>query len=47
MDASEYENPETFLPERFMNEDLDKPIKGHLAFGAGEPSHACTQSSYD
>ncbi|TVY70686.1 Cytochrome P450 monooxygenase atE [Fusarium oxysporum f. sp. cubense] len=35
MDASEYENPETFWPERFMNEDLDKPIKGHLAFGAG------------
>lgn len=47
MDASEYENPETFWPERFMNEDLDKPIKGHLAFGAGEPSHACIQSSYD
>ncbi|KAI1031305.1 hypothetical protein LB504_000111 [Fusarium proliferatum] len=35
MDNSEYENPETFWPERFMNEDLDKPIKGHLAFGAG------------
>ncbi|KAG5812673.1 hypothetical protein H9Q74_006801 [Fusarium xylarioides] len=35
MDTSEYENPETFWPERFMNEDLDKPIKGHLAFGAG------------
>ncbi|KAF5975645.1 hypothetical protein FBULB1_7283 [Fusarium bulbicola] len=36
MDASEYENPETFWPERFMNADLEKPIKGHLAFGAGK-----------
>lgn len=36
MGASEYDQPERFWPERFMNEDLDKPLKGHLAFGAGE-----------
>ncbi|WAO91398.1 Hypothetical protein NCS54_00886500 [Fusarium falciforme] len=35
MGASEYEQPGRFWPERFLNEDLDKPIKGHLAFGAG------------
>ncbi|KAJ4226951.1 hypothetical protein NW757_014222 [Fusarium falciforme] len=32
MGASEYEQPDRFWPERFLNEDLDKPIKGHLAF---------------
>ncbi|KAJ3547665.1 hypothetical protein NM208_g1403 [Fusarium decemcellulare] len=35
MDGSEYDHPERFWPERFLNEDLDKPIKGHVAFGAG------------
>ncbi|SPN96509.1 related to cytochrome P450 [Cephalotrichum gorgonifer] len=35
MGASEYKDPDRFWPERFLNEDLDKPIKGHLAFGAG------------
>ncbi|KAJ4129618.1 hypothetical protein NW754_003900 [Fusarium falciforme] len=35
MGASEYEQPDRFWPERFLNKDLDKPIKGHLAFGAG------------
>ncbi|KAH0438512.1 cytochrome P450 [Colletotrichum camelliae] len=32
--ADEYEQPERFWPERFINEDLDKPAKGHLGFGA-------------
>ncbi|RKK12166.1 hypothetical protein BFJ66_g10945 [Fusarium oxysporum f. sp. cepae] len=32
----EYEQPERFWPERFVNEDLDKPLKGHLGFGAGK-----------
>lgn len=31
----EYEQPERFWPERFINDDLDKPLKGHLGFGAG------------
>ncbi|KAK1846901.1 cytochrome p450 [Colletotrichum chrysophilum] len=33
--TDEYEQPERFWPERFINEDLDKPAKGHLGFGAG------------
>lgn len=32
----EYQQPERFWPERFVNEDLDKVTKGHLGFGAGE-----------
>ncbi|KAF4808755.1 Cytochrome P450 monooxygenase patH [Colletotrichum siamense] len=32
--ADEYEQPERFWPERFINEYLDKPAKGHLGFGA-------------
>lgn len=36
MSSTEYESPETFRPERFLNDDLDKPIKGHLVFGAGK-----------
>ncbi|KIW43529.1 uncharacterized protein PV06_04623 [Exophiala oligosperma] len=32
----EYEAPERFWPERFLNEDLNNPLKGHWAFGAGE-----------
>lgn len=35
MSPSEYEDPDTFRPERFLNDDLDKAIKGHLVFGAG------------
>ncbi|ETS85971.1 hypothetical protein PFICI_03996 [Pestalotiopsis fici W106-1] len=31
----EYTEPERFWPERFLNEDIDKPLKGHLGFGAG------------
>jgi hypothetical protein len=34
--TEEYEQPERFWPERFLNEDLDKPTKGHLGFGAGK-----------
>jgi hypothetical protein len=35
-DPSEYDQPERFWPERFLDEDLDKFLKGHLGFGAGE-----------
>lgn len=40
-DPIEYDQPERFWPERFLDEDLDKLLKGHLGFGAGEffPSH--------
>ncbi|KAB5540240.1 cytochrome P450 [Coniochaeta sp. 2T2.1] len=34
-DPKEYEQPERFWPERFLNDDLDKPFKGLLGFGAG------------
>lgn len=33
---AEYDEPERFKPERFLNEDLDKVTKGHLGFGAGK-----------
>ncbi|KAF5981717.1 cytochrome p450 [Fusarium bulbicola] len=34
-DPEEYEEPERFWPERFIDEDLDKPLQGHLGFGTG------------
>jgi Cytochrome P450 len=30
-----HDDPLRFYPERFMNEDLSKPLAGHWAFGAG------------
>ena len=35
--AEDYDQPERFLPERFLDEDVDKITKGHLGFGAGKP----------
>ena len=35
LDEREYEEPERFWPERFMNEDLDNVLKGHWSFGPG------------
>lgn len=35
-DPSEYDQAERFWPERFLDEDLDKFLKGHLGFGTGE-----------
>lgn len=35
-DPVEYNQPERFWPERFLDEDLDKFLNGHLGFGAGE-----------
>jgi cytochrome P450 len=43
----EYEQPERFWPERFINDELDKPAKGHLGFGAGEQIHGRRLFSYD
>ena len=31
----EFINNEMFLPERFLNDDLQDMLKGHLGFGAG------------
>lgn len=36
LDEKEFEDPMRFWPERFMNEDLGNPLKGHLSFGPGE-----------
>lgn len=36
LNPGEYEQPERFWPERFLNEDLNSPLKGHYAFGAGK-----------
>lgn len=36
LDEREYEQPERFWPERFMNKDLNDVQKGHWSFGPGE-----------
>lgn len=33
---NEYDQPARFMPERFLNENLDKRLHGHQGFGAGE-----------
>jgi len=35
LDPREYEQPERFWPERFLNDDLDHVLKGHWSFGPG------------
>ena len=35
MDPREYDEPERFWPERFMNEDVNNVLKGHWSFGPG------------
>jgi cytochrome P450 len=34
-DEDVYDNPMEFYPERFLNEDINKPLAGHWGFGAG------------
>lgn len=38
LNPEEYEKPERFWPERFLNEDLENALKGHWAFGPGKAS---------
>ncbi|KAH1313997.1 hypothetical protein KXV22_003441 [Aspergillus fumigatus] len=35
LSPDEYEQPERFWPDRFLNEDLENALKGHGAFGPG------------
>ncbi|KIY01267.1 uncharacterized protein Z520_02819 [Fonsecaea multimorphosa CBS 102226] len=35
LNEDDYPDARTFNPERFMNEDLKAPLKGHWSFGAG------------
>jgi len=37
LNPKEYEQPERFWPERFLNDDLNNGLKGHWAFGPGNP----------
>lgn len=36
LSPDEYEEPERFWPERFLNSDLENVLKGHLSFGPGK-----------
>lgn len=36
LNPKEYEDPERFYPERFLNDDLNNALKGHWAFGPGQ-----------
>jgi cytochrome P450 len=36
LNPKEYEEPERFWPERFLNKDVDNALKGHWAFGPGK-----------
>jgi hypothetical protein len=35
MDPKEYDEPQRFWPERFMNKDVNNVLKGHWSFGPG------------
>ncbi|PVH73673.1 cytochrome P450 [Cadophora sp. DSE1049] len=35
LNENEFEDPFTFNPDRFMNADLNNPLKGHWQFGTG------------
>ncbi len=36
LNEDEYKDASRFVPERFMNDDLKSPLKGHWSFGTGK-----------
>lgn len=35
LNEDDYKDAARFMPERFLNKDLNSPLKGHWSFGAG------------
>lgn len=35
LNEDDYKDPKRFMPERFLNSDLNNPLKGHWSFGTG------------
>jgi hypothetical protein len=35
LNKNDYKDPVVFMPERFLNGDLNNPLKGHWSFGTG------------
>jgi cytochrome P450 len=38
-DPKEYPDPDKFMPERFLNDEVENPVSGLWAFGAGRRSN--------
>lgn len=41
LNDNDYEDAVRFMPERFLNKDLNNPLKGHWSFGTGSGSRMC------
>lgn len=41
LNEGDYTDAHTFNPERFMNDELNHPLKGHWSFGAGKLCGSC------
>lgn len=43
LNPDEYEEPERFWPERFLNGEEDNALKGHWGFGPGKPPRSLSR----